>query len=123
LVLFPFLTAVTGSGDGKQQDGVSKMREKLGSEPMWYWGEVHDGLAADSGEDGWQADSRICVVLLRVTYRLIGGKDNGLDVTLGYNCKSKVCRKATGNIYDLDGTESTYKWCHVSCRIMSRSRC
>jgi hypothetical protein len=57
----------------------------------------------DPGEDGWEADSRICMVLLGATYRLIAGKGHGLDVTLGNNSKSKVCRKATGNIYDLGG--------------------
>jgi hypothetical protein len=93
---------------------------KLGSEPIWYWGEVHD---ADPGEDWWQADSRICVVLLQVTYRLIAGKGHGLDVTLGNNCKSEVCRKATGNIYNLGGIESMNKRCQISCRILSRSGC
>jgi hypothetical protein len=73
----------------------------------------------DPGEDGWQADSRICVVLLRVTYRLIAGKGCSLDFTLGNNCKSKV----TANIYDLGGTESKYKQCQVSFRILSRSGC
>jgi hypothetical protein len=73
----------------------------------------------DPGEDGWQADSRICVVLLQVTYRLIAGKGCSLDVTLGNNYKSEV----TGNIYDLGGTESTYKQCQLRCRILSRSGC
>jgi hypothetical protein len=103
---------------------TTHMREKLGSEPTWYCGDVHDGLAADLGEDGWQADSRIYVVLLGVTYRLITGEGNGLDVTLGNISKSKVCRKDTGNIYDLVGSiESKYKWSQVSCRILSRSGC
>jgi hypothetical protein len=48
------------------------------------------------------------VVLLGVTYRLISGKGHSLDVPLGNNCKFKVCRRATDNIYDLGVTESTY---------------
>jgi hypothetical protein len=43
--------------------------------------------------------------LLQVTYRLIAGKGHGFDVTFGNNCKSEVCRKATGNIYNLGGIE------------------
>jgi hypothetical protein len=33
----------------------------------------------DVGEEGWQADSRICMVWLQVTYRLIAGKGCSLD--------------------------------------------
>jgi len=40
---------------------LRQLREKLGSEPTWYCGELHEGLAADPGkirgkltaESGW----------------------------------------------------------------------
>jgi hypothetical protein len=59
-----------GFRDGKQQGRSRKIREKLGSEPIQYRGEVHDGLAVSSGKDRWQADSRIWVLLLVVNSRL-----------------------------------------------------
>jgi hypothetical protein len=46
-------------------------------------------VSCGSREDGWQADSKMCIVLLCITYRLIAGKGHGLDVTSGNNCKPK----------------------------------
>jgi hypothetical protein len=50
LFLLSFLTGMTCSGDGEQQARARNIQEKLGSECIWYCGEVHDGLAVGPGK-------------------------------------------------------------------------